>query len=47
MDPVAILTTATADLGDNLSGVAALGLAVGVGLFALRKGWKLLKGFTS
>jgi hypothetical protein len=47
MDPVAIITTATTTLGSNLSGVAAIGLGVGVGLFALKKGWSLLKRFTS
>jgi len=45
MDPVAIITTATTDLGADLTGVATVGLAVGVGLFALNKGWSLLKRF--
>lgn len=45
MDPVAILTTATTGLGTQLSGVAAIGLGVGVSIYALRKGWSLLRSF--
>lgn len=45
MDPVAIITTATTSLGTNLSGVATVGLGVGVGIFALTKGWSLLRRF--
>jgi hypothetical protein len=47
MDPVAIITTATTDLASDLGGVAVIGLGVGVGLFVLRKGWQLLRRFTS
>lgn len=47
IDPVAIITTATTDLSTNMAGVAGLGLAVGVGVFALRRGWKLVKSLTS
>jgi hypothetical protein len=47
MDPVAIITTATAGLLTNLGGVATIGLGVGVAIFALKKGWSLLKRFTS
>lgn len=47
IDPVSIITTATTTLGDSLSGVATVGLGVGVGIFALTKGWGLLKRFTS
>jgi hypothetical protein len=47
MDPVAIITTATTALGTDLSGVAAVGLGVGVGIFALTKGWHLLKRFVN
>lgn len=45
MDPVATITSATSDLGSQLMGVAGAGLTVGVGVFALRKGWSLLRGF--
>lgn len=46
-DPVATITTATADLGTQVLTVGAIGLGVGVAVFVLRKGWRLLKGFTS
>jgi hypothetical protein len=44
-DPVATVTTASSQLGTQLGGVAAIGLGVGVSIFALRKGWSLLRGF--
>jgi hypothetical protein len=44
-DPVATVTDAASDLGTQLGGVAAIGLGVGVSIFALRKGWSLLRGF--
>lgn len=47
MDPVSIITTAIAGVSDDLGLIAAAGLGVGVGLFALRKGWKTFRGFTS
>lgn len=46
MDPVALITTAAADFGADLGGVAAIGLGVGAGIFVLRKGWGLIKSFT-
>ncbi len=47
MDAVATITAAVADLGQDLTGVAAVGLGVGVSIFALTRGWGLLKRFTS
>jgi len=47
MDPVALLTTATTALGTQLGGVAAIGLGVGVSIFALTKGWHLLRRFVN
>lgn len=44
-DPVSTITTATTSLQDNLMQVAGAGLTVGVAVFALRKGWSLLRGF--
>lgn len=44
-DPVTTITTATTSLQDNLMQVAGAGLTVGVAVFALRKGWSLLRGF--
>lgn len=45
--PVSTITTAASGLEDDLLAVAAVGLGVGATIFALRKGWRLLKGFTS
>lgn len=42
---VATLTTALADLGPDLLAVAGLGLTIGVSIFGLRKGYKVVKGF--
>lgn len=47
MDPVAVITSATTALGGQLTGVAAVGLGIGVSIFALTKGWGLLKRFTN
>jgi hypothetical protein len=53
MNPVTILTTAVSGvagvggLADNLGQVAAVGLTVGVGIFALTKGWHLLRRFVN
>lgn len=53
MNPVTILTTAVngvagvGGLANNLGDVAAVGLGVGVLLFALTKGWHLLKRFVN
>jgi hypothetical protein len=46
-DPVQVITTATTALGTQLTGVAGIGLGVGVGIFALTKGWSLLRRFVS
>lgn len=46
-DPVSVVTDAAAPLKDDLLGVAGVGLGVGVVIFAVRKGWKLVKGFAS
>jgi len=45
--PVDVVTDAAAGMSDDLLGVAAVGLGVGASIFVLRKGWRLLKGFTS
>lgn len=45
LDPVAIIDGATTNLSNNLGGVATTGLTVGVGIFALSKGWSLLRRF--
>lgn len=45
--PVSVVTDAAADMSDDLLGVAAVGLGIGATIFVLRKGWRLLKGFTS
>jgi len=50
MNPVTIITdavTGIGGLGDQLGSVAAIGLGVGVGLFALTKGWHLLRRFVN
>jgi hypothetical protein len=53
MNPVTILTTAVngvagvGGLASNLGEVAAIGLGVGVTVFALTKGWHLLKRFVN
>jgi hypothetical protein len=45
--PVSTITTAASGMGDDLLAVAGVGLGVGATIFVVRKGWKLLKGFTS
>jgi hypothetical protein len=45
--PVSVVTDAADGLQGDLLSVAGVGLTVGAAIFALRKGWKLLKGFTS
>lgn len=42
---VTTITTAVADLQDDLLAVAAIGLGIGVTLFALRKGYSVVRGF--
>lgn len=46
-DPSTAITSATSGLQAELMDVAGIGLGVGVAIFALRKGWSLLRGFTS
>ena len=41
------LTGAVDGMSDDLLAVAGVGLGIGATLFVLRKGWRLLKGFTS
>jgi len=43
--PVSTVTTAVSGLGDDLLLVAGAGLAVGALVFAVKKGWRLVKGF--
>jgi len=50
MNPVTILTdavTGATGLGFQLGEVAAIGLGVGVSIFALTKGWHLLRRFVN
>lgn len=42
---VATITTALADLQDDLLSVAAVGLGIGVTLFGLRKGYSVVRSF--
>jgi hypothetical protein len=42
---VTTITTALATLQDDLLDVAAVGLGIGVAIFALRKGYSLVKSF--
>lgn len=44
---VATLTTALSGLGPDLLSVAGVGLGIGVSIFGLRKGYKVVKGFIS
>ncbi|MGV1037947.1 MAG: hypothetical protein ACOYD0_13115 [Candidatus Nanopelagicales bacterium] len=44
---VAVITAAVEDLGPDLLIVAGLGLAVGVSIFGLKKGWGIFRKFTS
>jgi len=45
--PVSVITTAVGGLSDDLLAVAVVGLGVGATIFAVKKGWRLVKGFTS
>jgi hypothetical protein len=45
--PVSTVTDAASGMQDDLLKVAGIGLGVGAAVFVVRKGWKLLKGFTS
>lgn len=45
--PVATITDAASGLEGDLMQVAGVGLGIGAVVFAVRKGWRLLKGFTS
>jgi hypothetical protein len=42
VDPI---TTASATFKDTLIAVAVVGLGIGASLYALRRGWRLLKSF--
>lgn len=39
------LTDAVAGFGPALLGLGVVGIGVGLGIFGLRKGWTLVKGF--
>lgn len=43
--PTSTITDATAGLQDQLLGVGAVGLGIGVALFALRKGYSVVRSF--
>lgn len=45
--PVSIVTGAVDGLGDDLLAIATVGIGVGALLFALKKGWRVVKGFMS
>lgn len=45
--PTGIITDAVGDLKGELLTVGAAGLVVGVAIFALKKGWRLVKGFSN
>lgn len=45
--PVSIVSDAADGMSDDLLAVAGVGLGIGAVIFVLRKGWRLLKGFTS
>ena len=50
MNPVTIITaavTGASGLSSQLGDVAAIGLGVGVSIFALTKGWHLLRRFVN
>jgi hypothetical protein len=42
---VTTITTAVADLQDDLLAVAAVGLGIGVAIFGLKKGYTLVRSF--
>jgi len=42
--PVSTVTGAVDGLGDDLLAVAGAGIAVGALVFAVRKGWKVVRG---
>lgn len=42
-DAVSTITTATTGLGADLLTIGAIGIGVSAGIFALRKGWGLLR----
>ncbi len=44
---VATITSAVGTLGADLLTVAGIGLTIGVSLFGLRKGWRVVKGMTA
>lgn len=43
--PTSIVTNAVDGLGDDLLTIAGVGLGIGAVIFAVRKGWKVVKGF--
>lgn len=43
--PVSIVTTAVDGLEGDLMQIATVGLGIGAAIFALRKGWKVVKSF--
>ncbi|WP_183407645.1 hypothetical protein [Nocardioides marmoriginsengisoli] len=45
--PVSVVSDAADGMSSDLLGVAGVGLGIGATIFVLRKGWRLLKGFTS
>lgn len=42
---VTAVTTATAGLETDLLAVAGIGLGIGAAIFAVRKGWNLVRSF--
>lgn len=45
LTPDGVIDGASSGLQDDLMQIAVTGLGIGAVVFAVRKGWKLLKGF--
>lgn len=43
--PVSTITGEVSGLGADLLTIGGVGIGIGAGVLALRKGWKVLKGF--
>lgn len=43
--PVSTITAEVAGLGEDLLTIGAIGVGIGAGVFALKKGWKTVKSF--
>lgn len=43
--PVSVVQGAVASLDDDLLAIAGTGIAIGAVIFAVRKGWNVVRGF--